>query len=86
MNLIVVKVIGFYYFLVVLEAFSFNAERDVFFLLRVKNWQERIEERFHLETKSEILQSSYDPSKPTTFQIHGFTENHMMPHHNDLSK
>lgn len=69
-----------------LEAADFDAERDVIFLLRVRNRTVKNEEVFHYETKNLISNSEFDPSKPTTFLIHGYMEHSRVPHHLKLSK
>lgn len=73
-------------FLVQLQAKDFSAEKDVEFLLRVRNWPQKKEEVFRLGTVDGILKSSFNPAKPTSFLIHGFTEDRNAPHYPPLSE
>ena len=59
----------------ILGAMAFVSKKDVFFMFWVRG-QERVEIR--LETKSEILQTSFNVSKPTTFLVHGYSQDHTM--------
>lgn len=69
-----------------LYAETFNAERDVVFLLRVKSRDFQDEEVFRYETRDAIRESSFDSTNPTTFLVHGFMEDRQIPHHLELSR
>lgn len=71
---------------VYLDAAEFSAARDVMFLLRIRNKAFDDEEIFRSKTMEEIKGSSFDPAKPTTFLIHGYTEDRKAKHHLLLSK
>ena len=81
--LTVLKIISFF---LNVESFNFNAERDVSFLLRVKDKQFNEEDVFQYESRDAIKSSTFDPSKPTTFLIHGFLEDRRNGNHLKLSK
>lgn len=66
-----------------LYAETFNAERDVRFLLRIEH---REVEVFHYATRDTIRESIFDKTKPTTFLVHGFMEDHRIQHHLELSR
>lgn len=68
-----------------LDGLSFNATKDVRFLLRVRNRPFKDEEVFQYETLATIEDSAFDPSKPTTLLIHGFLEDRRAQHHLKLS-
>lgn len=69
-----------------LHAGSFDAERDVKFLLRVKNRAFKDEEVFRFEAKHLVKSSAFDPSKPTTFLVHGFGEDGEIKYNEMMSK
>lgn len=69
-----------------LDGARFSADKDVNFLLRVKNRPFNDEEIFRYETRSAVSGSTFDPTRPTTFLIHGFWENRKTKHHLMLSK
>lgn len=73
-------------FLTYLDGATFSADKDVNFLLRVKNRPFNDEEIFKYDTRSAVSSSAFDPTKPTTFLIHGFWENRKTKHHLKLSK
>lgn len=73
-------------FLTYLDGATFSADKDVNFLLRVKNRPFNDEEIFQYDTRSAVSSSAFDPTKPTTFLIHGFWENRKTKHHLMLSK
>lgn len=65
---------------------DFQAQRDVDFLLRIRNRPFDQDEVFQYEKRSALSSSSFDPRKPTTFIVHGFTEDRKNEHHIILSK
>lgn len=65
---------------------AFDAEKDVFFLLRIRNRPFKDEEVFKLENKSEIKSSAFDSNRMTTFIAHGFMEGRRAKHYLKLSK
>lgn len=73
-------------FLSLLQAKDFSAEKDVEFLLRVRNWPQKKEEVFCLGSMADILKSSFDAKKPTSFLIHGYTEDKNAKHYSWLSE
>lgn len=83
-------------FLILLQSFltfieaakpvNFDAERDVMFVLWVRDKPSSDEETFKLETRNLIGSSAFDSSKPTTFLVHGFTENRRVKHHLELCR
>lgn len=65
---------------------SFTPEKDILFLLRIRNRQFNEEEKFTLETKDNLKSGAFTAAKPTVFLIHGFTEDRRVKHHLLLSK
>lgn len=65
---------------------EFDAEKEVKFLLRLKNKSFNDEAVFDYEGRALVGESLFDKSKPTTFLIHGYMENRRLKHHLDLSK
>lgn len=65
-------------FLVILKTFEAAEDVKVSFSLKVKG---RNQTKFTLESKENVLNSSFDPSLPTTFFIHGYWENPSLDHH-----
>lgn len=61
-------------------------DQKVDYLLRTQGWPTKSEEILRLENKTEIVKSSFDASKPTTFLIHGYTEDTKTPNHQRLSR
>lgn len=84
MNLVVIALLVTN-FLSFLEGKNFSAEKDVEFLLRVRDWPQKNEEIFCLDSAEEILKSSFNSAKPTSFLIHGYTEDRNAPHYSKLS-
>lgn len=87
--------LGFHTFLVLdlllsyhhgLKAENFVGERDVKFLLRTKGRDFADQEVFQYDKRDEVEKSSFDPSKPTIFVIHGFLEGPEVKHHIMLSQ
>lgn len=68
-----------------LKAQSFVAERDVYFLLRLRN-QSFDEEVFNYRNKEAIKSGAFNATKPTTFQIHGYMGNRRMKIQSMLSE
>jgi hypothetical protein len=50
----------------------FTPEKDVFFMLRIRNHAFNDSEAFNFVNREKLQQSDFDPRKPVTFQIHGF--------------
>lgn len=74
-------------FLILLEAGSiFVAERDVKFLLRVRNREFENDEAFRYESRYSVENSAFDKSKATTFLVHGFSEDGDVKYHSMMSK
>lgn len=73
-------------FVLFVQAHDFVAERDVLFLLRVRNRPFNEEEIFMYENRGDVKNSAFDPSKATTFLAHGFLENSSTMQHLRLSK
>lgn len=69
-----------------LYAEPFDAKRDVNFLLRVKKRELEDEEVSLLETRNDIGASAFDPARPTTFLVHGYTEDRRVRHYSELSR
>lgn len=69
------------------SADSFAGNRDVLFILRGRDWIQNQEQvMLSFDTRQDIKQSVFDSTKPTTFLIHGFTENHKVRQHIVLSE
>jgi hypothetical protein len=64
----------------------FLGERDVFFLLRIRDRSFINDEVFTLQNAEKVAQSAFDPTKSTTFLIHGYLEDRNVQHHLLLSK
>lgn len=64
-----------------LAIFWFNPESDVFFVLRIQNRDFNDEEVLTLDTKEELINSSFDPSKQILFHIHGYMEDRKVLRH-----
>jgi hypothetical protein len=75
-------------FVVSVHAFGqdFESERDVLFLLRIRDRPFNNEEVFRLENKADVVNSAFDSNKQTTFLVHGFLEGRQTRHHLKLSK
>jgi hypothetical protein len=64
----------------------FVPEKDVFFLLRVKNQSFDDGEAFNYQNRESLKSSEFDASKPTVFQVHGFMGGPKMELQTILSK
>lgn len=69
-----------------LSAQCFVPERDVYFLLRVRNRSFDDDEVFNFESRENIKSSVFDTTKLTSFQIHGYMGNRNMKIQLMLSK
>jgi hypothetical protein len=64
---------------------SFVPETDVWFLLRTRDRAIGGEEIFTYGGKDKLEGSTFNPSKLTVFQIHGFMEDRTVKQHTQLS-
>lgn len=64
----------------------FTPEKDVYFMLRVRNRSFDDDEIFNYENRNAINSSAFDPIKPVTFQIHGFMGSPKMELQKTLSR
>lgn len=74
------------FIIICVRGHNFVAEKDVLFLLRVKNRPFKDEEVFKQRSRSMVENSAFDSSKNTTFVIHGYFENRKAEHYLRLSK
>lgn len=65
---------------------KFEAETDVYFLLRIQNREFTKEEAVNLAQKDGIENTAFDPKKPILFHVHGFIEDRRKPTHLLLDK
>lgn len=60
---------------------AFNPERDVEFILRMKDQQTDDDQIYSLANREAIKERAFNPGRPTTFLIHGFMEDRNINHH-----
>lgn len=82
----IIKLLVLSFATISVDALDFLAQRDVLFLLRVRNRPFKDEEVFTLSNLETLKNSAFDPNKITTFLIHGYFENRNTKHHLRLSK
>jgi hypothetical protein len=87
MNFLIVHTLTVFELLILcISAADFESVRDVNFLLRIRNRPFNDEEIFQYNTREAVTGGAFDPTKPTTFLIHGFLEDRKSKHHLMLSK
>lgn len=65
---------------------EFSATRDVLFMIRTKQNPTGTDNILKFKDMKSLEASGFDPKKPTTVQIHGYTEDQKSPHHQKLSE
>lgn len=65
---------------------EFNAAKDVRFWLLERGVDLENSDNFVLTRMEALMESSFDASKPTTFQVHGYREGLDVDHHEDTMK
>ena len=89
MNLIRLKILtvfGFYSAALETLDFEFNAQEDVRFCFLEREAGLEDSDAFGLSELKALNASSFDETKPTTFQIHGYREGRDATRHKDLSR
>ena len=67
-------------------AAEFSAVEDVVFIVRTKQELKSTDKVIKFKDIKSLETSGIDPKKPTTIQIHGYTEDHKSKHHLKLSE